>query len=456
MDKSTDAAERDLLVPLNRRNYLLTIANGIIFIPGARLVAPGTVLPLLILRLSSGLTWLIGLANSILYVVPVLPQLLASRWVDTSKRKVPIWRWCAVVRFIATLGMAWAVLSATSTGYAYALVAFFVWLIVRVLAQGVSSLVFTDIVARSVPTTKRGSVWMWRQLLGLALVLGFAVPVINYMLGEKTPFKFPTNYGLLLVGSALLMGIAWIIFSFAEEPQGKPAGHQLTMTQHLARGMRFLNRDKSYRRLMRVRILLSAAANVSPFFIAFAVQEWYFHDAVAATFLTVQILSQMLGCWIVGHVSDRLGNRKVLVLAAATMLVTATVVSVGAWLTPEGGFMLLGYPVSYRLIVLMVCFAGSGLFAAELYPGYINYLMDIAPRRKLPSYVGFASFFLLPLGAVPLVYGWLAQTVGYRAIFVIALLLSAVGLRLALRIGEPRDELTNDVTNEESDSHADE
>ncbi len=452
MDKSTDAAERDLLVPLNRRNYLLAIANGVVFTPGTRLVAPGTVLPLLILRLSSGLAWLIGLTNTILYVVPVLPQLLASRWIDTSERKLPIWRWCAVFRFLATLGMAWVVLSAASLGYGYALVAFFGWLVLRTLAQGVSSLVFTDILARSVPTTKRGSLWMWRQLLGLVLVLGFSVPVINYLLSDQSPFSFPTNYGILLAGSALFMGIGWIIFAFTEEPQGKPAGHQLTMAQHLTRGMRFLNRDKSYRRLVRVRMLLSAAANVSPFFIAFAVQEWGFHDAVAAIFLTVQILSQMLGCWITGHVSDRLGNRKVLMLAAATMLATTAVACLGGSLTPEGALVVLGYPVSYRLIVLVVCFIGSGLWAAELQPGYMNYLMDIAPRRKLPSYVGFASFFLLPLGAVPLVYGWLAQTVGYLVIFIIALLLSAVGLRLASRIGEPRDELDDDVLNDANDS----
>ena len=443
MARSPDAAERELFITLNRRNYLLGIANGIIFTAANRLADLGTVFPLLLLRLS-GLSWMVGMGHAITMVAPIVPQVLAARLVDTAPRKLPIFRWCAVIRFIASVAMGLSVLFAGTIGYSWALVGLLFFLTLRLLVQGISSQTFFHIIANSVPTTKRGSFWKWRQVGGLILVLLVSRPLLGYMLSADCAFEFPANYGVLILIAAVGMGIGWLTFAQVSEPETKPAGHLLTMRQHLARGMRLVRRDRYYRRLMRIRILLGAAGAITPFFIAFAVERWKFQDEVAAWFMVVQIAAQMVGSWIAGHISDKLGNQRLLILAGITIMCTAGFAAFGGYLTPPGAMYLLGQRLDYRMVVLVGCFIGSGLFMAELGPGYVNYLMDIAPRRKLPSYTAFASLFIVPIAVAPLAYGWLVHTVSYRIIFVISAFLALIGLILALRMGEPRDDVLND------------
>ncbi len=433
--------ERAMFVPLHRRNYVLGIINGILVQSGNRLLDPMTMLPLLLLRLS-GLTWIVGVLQTIIIVSPALPALFAAPWIDTAERKLPIFKLYSIIRFFALLAMAGSVLAGAYLGgtlvAALVLVFFASWF----TAQAVSTMAFMDIVAKSTPTTMRGSFWMWRQIIGLFLVLTVAVPFIHYMVGDNAPADFPTNYGILLLVAALVLGISWLVYFQVKEPASKPARHKLPLRLHIARGIRFWRHDPRYRRMVRVLLLLASAGSVGPFFMALAVQQWSFPDTAVATFITVQILAQMGGSVLQGRVSDRLGNRAVLVVAAFVGLSTALVAVCGAAFAPLGGFQVLGYGISYRMLVLCLCFAGSGIYTAHIWPGQVNYLLDIAPERKRPSYLGFTNLFIVPVGVVPLIFGWLAQTVSILLVFGIGALLALAAALLSLRLHEPRDALT--------------
>ena len=443
MPEPTNLNDSEMFVPLHRRNHLLGIFNGILVQVGNRLLDPMTMLPLLLLRLS-GLTWIVGVLQAVIIVSPALPAIFAAPWIDTAERKLPIFKLYSIIRFAALVGMAVSVLAGVHLSgiFVAALVLFFFtsWF----TAQAVSTMAFMDIVAKSTPTTMRGSFWMWRQTIGLFLVLTVAVPFIHYMVGDNAPAAFPTNYGIVILVAALILGSSWLVYSQVKEPSSKPARHQLPLRLHIARGIRFWRHDHRYRRMVRVLLLLASAGSVGPFFMALAVQEWSFPDTAVATFITVQILAQMGGSVLQGRVSDRLGNRRVLVVAAFVGLCTTLVAVFGAAFAPLGGLEVLGYGISYRMLVLCLCFAGSGIYTAHVWPGYINYLLDIAPERKRPSYVGFTSLFVVPVGIVPLLFGWLAQMVSIVLVFAIGALFASAAALLSLRIHEPRDATTAD------------
>ena len=434
-----------MLVPLHRRNYILGIVNGILVEVGNRLGDAQTVLPLLLLHLT-GMTWTVGMVQAIILLVPAVPAILGSRWVDTAEHKLPIFKLFSVIRFSALSGMAAAVLLGSYFGLsgpliaALLLVCFAVWY----AAQAVSTQAFTDIVAKSTPTTKRGSFWMWRQTGGLFLVLTVSVPLIRYMVGADSPAKFPVNYGILLGLSALVLGVSWIAYSMVHEPPSKPAQHRLTLRQHVTRGLRLWRHDPRYRRMMRVLLLLMSTGAIAPFFTAMAVKQWGMPDTVAAVFISVQIIAQMIGSQVQGRVLDRVGTRRVLITAAVAGFAMAITALLGARFAPPGGVELVGYTVPYRMLVLCACFACSGIFTAHIGPGYMSYIMDIAPQRKRPSYFGFTTVFTVPTGLVPLAYGWLAEDFGFATIFAVATILSAIALVLSQRIQEPRDELTEE------------
>ncbi|MFO7945652.1 MAG: MFS transporter [Armatimonadota bacterium] len=447
-DKGTNnLQDSEMLVPLNRRNYRLAIVNGILVALGNRLLDPVTILPLLVYRLS-GLAGAVGILQAIFYAAPALTQLFAARWIDTAPQKRPIFNGYSVVRFIALMGMAGALLGGAYLSHTVILILLLSFFTLWFLAQGITTLAFLDMIAKSVPTTRRGSLWMWRQSLGRVLVLVIAIPFVHYMLRADPPAPFPINYGYVVLSAALVLGISWLIFSRAEEPPGKPAGHTLTLRQHLARGLRLVRRDPHYRRLIRVQMLLISAMAIAPFLITFGAREWDLPDSVAATFLTVGIISHILGAFIVGRLSDSQGNRRVIILAGASILATSVLSLMVTSFAPVGVLDIFGLEVSYRVLVLCVCFLGVGMSMAAVFPGYMNYMMDIAPRRKRPSYFGFASVSLVPAGLVPLAFGWAADIAGFSWIFLAASILSAIGLLLAVRMEEPREVLANDIEGE--------
>ena len=104
-----------MLVPLHRRNYILGIINGILVEVGNRLGDPQTVLPLLLLHLT-GMTWTVGLVQATMILAPAIPAVLGSRWIDTAERKLPIFKLFSVIRFLALVGMAAAVLLGSQWG----------------------------------------------------------------------------------------------------------------------------------------------------------------------------------------------------------------------------------------------------------------------------------------------------------------------------------------------------
>ena len=441
MSEPTHRDSADMLVPLNRRNYILGIINGVAVAVGSCMADPLTFLPLLLVRLTEA-AWPVGLLQAIVIVGPAIPAVFLTPIVDTTPQKLSIFRKCSIIRFSSVMGMAAWVLLGHRLSALMVTVLLLVFFAIHIIASGMSNTAFVDIVAKSTPTTKRGTFWMWRQTIGALLTMTVAIPLISYLTGERWSERFPVNYGILMLIAALVQGFSWFVYWFVHEPPGRVARHRLTPRQQIARGVRFWRQDKRYRRMIRVLFLLSSTGAIGPFFTAFAVQVWHFPDTVAATFVTVQMLALMGGAVLQGWVSNRYGSRRVLILAASSALFAAVVATGAALLAPVGGIEILGYPLSYRLMLLCLCFVGNGVFTAQLWVGYVGYIMDIAPARKRPSYVGLASLFVLPAGLVSLGYGWLAGSVGFEVVFGIAAALAAAALVLSLRMSEPRDELT--------------
>ncbi|MFP3903273.1 MAG: MFS transporter [Armatimonadota bacterium] len=447
MSENTSKHDSEMLVPLNKRNYWLTVINGIMAMTGGRLMDLRTVLPLLMVRLT-GRAWTVGLLETMFVIAPAIPQLIAARWVDTLECKRPQYARYSVYRFLALAALTASVLAADFIPNIVVAILFFFFFTIRYAAQGMTTLCFRDIIAKSVPTTRRGTLWMWRWIGGITMIFLVAVPTIRYLLGDVSPLEFPLNYGALLASGTLVMGIGWVVFSQIDEPDSRPAKHTLTWSQHFARSLRVWRRDAKFRRFVVIRMTLVGAGAIRPFFIAFGAQVWGLPDVVAAVFVTIEAISQGLGALVGGHISDRVGNRAVLLLAGSMIFITAFGAVLLAQFVPEGVFEIFGYALSYRVVALALCYTGGGAFASIASTGYTNYMLDIAPQRMRPSYMAFERVFISPVGFIPICFGWLVDAVSYQLVFGIGAALSAVAIFFAVRLDEPRDELSEEELDE--------
>ncbi|NLO04207.1 MAG: MFS transporter [candidate division WS1 bacterium] len=440
MPDDHDDRSREMLVEFNPRTYRLGIANGIFGFTGSRLADPTALIPLLIHRLS-GAAWVVGVVLGLKGIVEALAQVAVARGLDARDRKKPAFIAGSTIQTLSYITCAAVLWFADSIPNAIVLIVLLVALLAYRAGLAISGLTLQDIVTKSVPTTRRGSLHMWRKLGALVLVFFVVTPFVQWMIGDDGPFDFPRNFGVLFAASVVATAIAWLLFAQVKEPPSRAAKQQLTWNEHLRRGVTFFRSDSSYRRVVRIRLLVGVAAGVRPFLIVFATDVWNLADEVAAIFIAVQICAEFAGALIAGFISDRQGNRRAILLMiwAMTLCCAAAVIAAaGTWDVP---LMLLAWETNLQVVILGGAFVGSGLFLASMQIGYANYLMDIAPEHQRPSYIGFSTAFTLPLAIAPMLYGWGADLFGYQPAFVTALVLSLVALYLFLQLPEPRDDL---------------
>src|SRR5262245_65164621 len=80
-----------------KRNYRLSVLNGISFGIGETFIDPATVLALLVSQLNAR-GWVVGLAVSLTEIGWFLPQILTIRFLEARSRRLPIYRAMAAVR----------------------------------------------------------------------------------------------------------------------------------------------------------------------------------------------------------------------------------------------------------------------------------------------------------------------------------------------------------------------
>lgn len=428
----------DIAVPLVRRNFVLSVVNGAFITAGNRVADPATVIPLLVLRLL-GAEWAVGLAAAVQQAARVGTQIIAARLLDSIPRKRPLYVWSSVVRVVCLCAATGALLSGVGRDPVLVLTLLLMALFGLMVASGVAGLAWMDINARSVPSTRRGSLMTYRRILGLVLALLISAPLVKYMLGPNSPFEFPANYGILFLASTVLCGIAWTTFSLVKEPPVHAARHRLTLRQHFVRGFRIYRRDAAYRRLLRLRVTMGLTAAVPTFFIAFGCRDLGLPEYWAAVFLTTQLISEMVGSLVFGRLSDRIGNRSVMVASAWVACATFMAATVAA--LPVMKAMGSQGASLASVGMLGVAFCGLGFLMSARMTGEINYMLDIAPAPKRPSYIGFGNAFLLPMSLVPILVGWLVPKTGYVLVFAAALVVSLISIALASKLQEPRETL---------------
>ena len=425
----------DLDVPLSRYNFVLNVINGALSFAGGRAADLGTVVPLLVLRLV-GAEWAVGLSAAVQEVARVGTQLFSSRLLDAREQKRPAYIFWSVIRVVALAAASGALLTGVGRKPWLVLGVLLASLFLLMVGNGVAELAWSDITARSVPSQRRGVLSTLRRVLGLGLSLLCAAPLVNYFLSPRSPYGFPANYGALFLLNTILSAGAWTAYSFTREPAAHAARRRLTFAHHLRRGARFVQRDTAYRRLLRIRFIMGIAGAVPTFFIAFGKLALGLPDSYAAMFLTLRMVSEMVGAVILGRISDRIGNRTVIRISTWLALVTFSCATASAWSAgPEGPVPTLS------VSLLSLAFFMLGLTAPGREMGEFNYMLDIAPAPKRPSYIGFGNAFLLPLCLLPIVVGTLAPHTGYLPLFAGATVVSVIAIYFTRHLEEPRDKL---------------
>jgi len=382
---------------------------------GWAIMAPDTVLQAFLLHLTDS-PFVLSLLRGIYGFGVWLPLLWAPNLVRRFRRRG---RYVTFVGMIERLPMLAVAVAAPllARGRPEALLAFFfaAWA-VRSISEGANLSAYSALLDEAIPHNYRGK--LWGLAAGISAVL--AVPAGVWVTRTLAAHSFPDGYAIVfLVGFAVLVlslvPLAWVREKRSDRPPAVLAGTGL-------RSLRLLRTDVQLRRFTGVVVACAAADAALPFFAVHAIRTLGAPESWAGLFAGVQAAAASVGATTFGLLTDKIGNRRPLMLALALAL--------GA---PIAALLARGPTHMY------VAFALLGLASSAIVLCRYNMLLDMPPPGNVPQYTAVFYTVVQPVFALaPVLGSVVVRTWGTAAVFAPAIVATVLAMAMLSRVDEPR------------------
>lgn len=417
------------------RDFKLSVLNGIFFAVVMSTLQPGMVLSAFFLKLTNS-TILATLPMALRQVGWLLPQLVASNMAEARERKMPFYVIPSAVRFVllVLISLFTYMLGANQAGLL--IVVFCVLYFVHASCSGVCGIAFWDIIGKTIPANRRGRFMALRGFFGGILGLASGV-FVRYMLGKSGPV-FPSNYAYIFITAALFQAGTSLSFAFVREPVTTARKDRVPFKKHLLQGMKILKTNRDFKLLFQIRILNSLATLGGMVFVPYAIKILGMPESAVGTLIIISTCFALPANFLWSHIGDNYGNRLLLLISTGIYLLVPVIAFASYYVKPVPFHapFLNGYDM--RGMVFILAFVVSGLAVRGRGIGDLNYMLELAPEDKRPSYLAFMSVLLAPTVFVPLVAGLIAELFSFRTSFALSFVFCVGAFLLMLMLGEPR------------------
>lgn len=396
---------------------------------GFSLISRETVIPVLVSQLTDS-KLAIGLVPAMWSLGIYLPQLLTASLAERMVYKKPFIMYISLaVERLPYLLIGLAVLAFAVTAPTLALIALLLGLAVASSGAGVAIPAWMDMIAKVIPTRRRG-IW-----LGLGHGLGLLLGVLGaWFVGRVlVGYAFPGNYALLFFAAFVIMLFSWAGLALTREPPSEMTKEAIPLFRYLRSVGAVLKQDHNFRRYLISKSFVNLGGMSAGFFAVYGAELFALDGGGIGLLTAVLVATQAVLNPLWGMLADRVGHKTVLTAAAAFIaLAPLNALFVGAAGAPNGGG-----PVPLGLLFIFVFL---GAFLAADHTSSLNIILEFSTPESRPTYVGLTNTLLAPmLICAPILGGWLAGALGFAAMFRISLAFAAVALCLMiLWVKEPR------------------
>ncbi len=420
-------ATRGFIEGKQERSFLAFLGDWVFFGLGLALVNPATVMPALVRALTPSAP-VIGLVETIRNGAWLIPQIFVA-WAlsgtTISRRHVLV---PLLGSRVALLLVAPLLLATGTVGPGIALAGFFVLITLLFSLDAVGSLPWFDLFSSTLSPVNRG------RLVGTAQVLagagGIGVGYIVARVLAAPALGFPRSYALLVGASGVFMALELGALSCLRVPPDPHERRRLPLRSFAELCIRMLGRDRVFRTLVIVRLLVGACGLAVPFYMVFGLDVLRLGPQSVGVFTAAQVVGSIVSAPLMALLSEKRGRTSVIRLVAVLAL-----------LLPLAGIALvLLAPLASRVVLTVVLgaifFLLGGVNNGNM-AGFTNYLLDHAPAGERAVYVGLANTLNGVVLVAPLLGGWLLTAFSWPVLFVVTAAVSLAGLLGTFRVHEP-------------------
>ena len=287
--------------------------------------------------------------------------------------------------------------------------------------SGVVAVPYNDIVARSVPSSRRSRLLAARFFGGGVLALAVASAAHELL----NRFDFLAGYGTVVMLAASVMAVSALCFvSAGEQDAPLPESPAASFKAFLGEGLRVLRRDRPFRLFLYVQWLGGAVNMALPFYIL-QIDSGRLVIAYAGIMLAAQTAGSLVSNPLWGWWGDQRGKLSLLLLVSS--LNGLAPLAALAWI-----FGIVGPDLAvlwFACVFFILGAVGNGRTIA-----YLGYLMEISPDNRRPAFSGYFNALVAPSVLLTLVGAGLAALFSFQVLFATTLGAALVQVALLRRL----------------------
>ena len=406
-----------------KHNFFAFLWHGI-FLYVANSFTQITTVQASLIFILTGSSFLSGLLFSANRIGSIMPQLLFVSWVEKSHTKKPFLIAAVLIRGAALLAMAAVLYFAVDVKSNSSIFLIFLIMLVFFFAGGMGDISYFAVFSKTIDPKKRGKNFGYRFFFGGILGLGAGYLTKQILSGE---ISFPGNYALLYLLSGVALFVAYAGFSSVKEMPDSGKITQSIWYNHF----KIMKDNHNFLRFIFVEILLSSIMILLPLYVIYAKQELNLSLSLIGLFVSAQIVGEIVAGPLWGKLGDRLNFRLVLVIIGFLSAITP---------------ILALYLPTINPYLFVAVFFFIGMTFKGLSIGISNYLLEIAPKESVPSFVAVKNIMQLPTILYPLMGGILVNYISYSTLFIIVSVILAAGTLLASRLYCGRSEYKSQLS----------
>jgi MFS family permease len=401
-DEVRDTSQRKTLLA----NFGAIVLNGLFFPTAGKILGAGLLLAWFLDELKSPL-FLIGLLIPIQYGLALLAQPWIGQWLSGKPRSAPYYRAQALLRGALWCSLALATWLAGNSNRVLLISIFFFVVASDAIAGGLGNIAFSDALAKTIPQRMRGRVRGGRGMFG-AIIAGIAGALISLFVSKESGLG---AFALLFAVAGVCYALGGITFGTIQEPR-QPQRRESHSAEPLIASVKEMLLKQAYRRFLFVEALLIPATQGLVFFSIFGRRQFHLDLSALGLLVISDALAPLVGNFLWGKLADRRSNRLVLGAVALLSLISP-LAAVALYVSSEAISHTLVL-ASFALIVFVMGVASAGADLATK-----NLLLELAPDRKRPVYIG-VNDTLVALPTILLVIGGPAiDWFGFLPVFIV-------------------------------------
>lgn len=406
---------------LRKKNYASMLAEGGFFFAGLSFIDANAVVPVFIFAYTQSVL-LAGLAATINFAASIILQTLVGPYVK-GIRNVP--RYICLIMFIfRPLPLLMVPILFLNLSPWFTTGIFLVLYGLFFAGDGLIVIPWIDLFSRTIESGKRGLLLGNQQVLGGigALLAGSVVKATL----DSPLLNNDQKFAIIFGAAAMVMILASIAQAFSRDLPHKVTQEKPNPLRYYRQIPAHIRSNPLFAKIALTRVLSIIAAMVAPFVILFCQDLLSLEQKEVSTLILIQIIGSLLGGFLWGKISHRLGNHRVILISQSLGLLLALSVILLALLPHVAMPAFLLWP--------LVLINGINMAA---WIGFVNYTIDIVHAEERTVYMLIGNLMTFPFVFLAFLAGIIAQAFGYAPIFVISALAAGMAVIRATRLKAP-------------------